>query len=231
MLDFYVKFVGKFIYRLHGSVMGCDSCHIRVLSNPLSWKWSTEIDRPEHGNLRLIISISSQPQMLNVWSIYLHLGSFGLKQCGQKDRPYIPYHWAYLPKGQPVNESSPGDSKWPFDPLVGGHLTPFQRVFTILTIPKRSRIESPGPKNRLPFGSTLILHVDPSPLAAVFSGYMFHLWWICSTAGVWKPHHHHRRVTVKVTEVKWRLGKLKPRKPRETSGFHNGFEVLPRKLN
>ena len=35
----------------------------------------------------------------------------------------------------------PGDSKCPFHPLVGGHLTPWKGHWTI---PKRSRIESPG---------------------------------------------------------------------------------------
>ncbi len=35
----------------------------------------------------------------------------------------------------------PGDSKWPFDPLVGGHLT-FPKGH--LTIPKRSPAELPG---------------------------------------------------------------------------------------
>ena len=35
----------------------------------------------------------------------------------------------------------PGDSKCPFHPLVGGHLTPWKGH---LTIPKRSRTESPG---------------------------------------------------------------------------------------
>ena len=36
----------------------------------------------------------------------------------------------------------PGDSKCPFHPLVGGHLTPWKGH--VFTIPKRSRIESPG---------------------------------------------------------------------------------------
>ena len=36
----------------------------------------------------------------------------------------------------------PGDSKCPFHPLVGGHLTPWKGH--VFTIPKRSRLESPG---------------------------------------------------------------------------------------
>ena len=45
----------------------------------------------------------------------------------------------------PIKKSNlAGDSKWPFDPLVGGHLTfPKGHVFTI---PKMSRLESPGHK-------------------------------------------------------------------------------------
>ena len=41
-----------------------------------------------------------------------------------------------------VNMWLPGDSKWPFYPLIGGHKHPFKR--SRITMPKRSRIESPG---------------------------------------------------------------------------------------
>ena len=43
--------------------------------------------------------------------------------------------------GKPTKWSLPGDSKCPFHPLVGGHLTHWKGH---LTIPKRSRLESPG---------------------------------------------------------------------------------------
>ena len=44
-------------------------------------------------------------------------------------------------KPNQTKSSGPGDSKCPFHPLVGGLLTPWKGHFTI---PKTSRIESPG---------------------------------------------------------------------------------------
>ena len=68
-------------------------------------------------------------------SDYLHLTFTNPPNVGKYT---IPVPWI-LYMGR--KDSSPGDSMWPFHPLVGGHLTIWKGY---LTIPKRSRLESPG---------------------------------------------------------------------------------------
>ena len=147
------------LFGFHRSCGNLQVCKFMAKKSALEEKHSPHFNcRPFHQHQNFVLVLRSISSTKSFAKLRPSFESGGLAQhtCnGVNPFPSAPCWWLnpiqlknmlvkldHFPKVRGENKKyvktpPPGDSKWPFDPLVGGHQQPLKGSF--LTIPKRSR--------------------------------------------------------------------------------------------